>query len=86
MNAYLVILTVEMGFVHCAIILAYSVQVLQPTIANLVQTLFKLKDNIQPHHAFVQINILMILKISFANPVHLLVILARVIKIHAINA
>ena len=75
-----------MGFVHCAIILAYSVQVRQRMIANLVQTVFKLKDNLQPHHVFVHINILMIPKISFANPALRLAILVWVIKIHAINA
>ena len=74
-----------MEFALCAIILAYNAQVHHPTNARLVQILSKPKEQILRHLVYVQINISMIPRISFANLVHQLAILVRVIKIHAHN-
>ena len=78
-------MTVAMELARCAIILAYNVQVHQLTNAHLVQTLFKPKEYKLPHRVYVQINILMICKISFVNLVHLHVMPAQVIKTPALN-
>ena len=78
-------MTVAMGLALYAIIPAYNAQVHQPINAHLAQILFKPKEFILPRRVYVQINILMIPRISFANRVHQRAILVRVIKTHALN-
>ena len=85
MNAYQVILIVEMEFALNAIILVYNAQAHQLANAHLVRISFTLKEYLLTHNAFVQINILMILKISFANHAHQLALLVQAIKTHAPN-
>ena len=76
---------VEAECAKYAITLAYNVQGHPIMSVRLVQTLFLLKDHFIHNNVSVQTNILMILKINFASLAHQHAILAKVIKIHALN-
>ena len=78
-------MTLVVEFVQFVITLVYNVQDQQKMIAHNVQTSLLPREPSLVHSAFVQINILTLPKINYANLAHLLVILARAIRINAPN-
>ena len=85
MIAYLDTMILGVEYAQYAITLVCNVRVHHLVNVYLAQILFLLKDHFFHHNALVLTNILMTLKINFASLVHLLAIVARVIKINVPN-